>query len=172
MQIGLMVDYLKSLTAERDIRKDEGEVEYYIKDFDDVAAELVKMWRLTRYDRMVLILEGLLVRIARKIYEGVKLETKKLGTFEQLGVFNEVIEVALNHNRADANFDRLGLRVKQEPQAKETMLAILKGQQCMLPTPAKTEVTRPTQALPTRPNAGKDLMVGPLEEMRDLRIYV
>ena len=44
----------------------------------------------------------------RKVYERVKLDTKKLETFESSGVFNEVIEAALNHNRADANFDLIG----------------------------------------------------------------
>ena len=43
VQRRLTVDYLKALAAERDIWKEEGEVEYYINDFDDVAAELVKM---------------------------------------------------------------------------------------------------------------------------------
>ena len=66
-QIRLTVDSRKSLAAERDIWKDEGEVKYYINGFDDVAAELVRMRRLTRYDRMVLFLEGLPVRIARKV---------------------------------------------------------------------------------------------------------
>ena len=105
VQMRLTVDYLKALAAERDIRKDEGEMEYYINEFDDVAAELVKMRRLTRYDRMVLFLEGLPVKIARKVYEDVKLDTKKLETFERSGVFNEVVEAALNHNRTDADFD-------------------------------------------------------------------
>ena len=68
MQIRLTVDYLKALVAERDIQKDEGEVEYDINEFDDVAAELVKMGRLTQYDRMMLFLEGLPVKIARKVY--------------------------------------------------------------------------------------------------------
>ena len=58
------------------------------------------------------------MRIARKDYEGVKLDLKKLETFERSGVFNEVVEAVLYHNRADADFDRLGLRAKQEPQAK------------------------------------------------------
>ena len=125
-QIRLTVDYLKALAAERDMQKDEIEVEYYIDEFDDVAAELARMRRLMWYDRMVLFLQGLLVRIARKIYEGAKLDVKKLETFERLGVFNEVVEAGLNTNRADADFDRLGLRAKQEPRAKETILAMLK----------------------------------------------
>ena len=112
MQIRLTIDYLNALVADRDIRKDEGEVEYYINEFDDVAAELVKLRRLTRYDRMVLFLQGLPVRIARKVYEDLKLDTKKLETFEWSGVFNEVVEAALNHHRADANFHRLELRAK------------------------------------------------------------
>ena len=171
LQMRLTVDYLKALAAERDIRKDEGEVEYNINEFDDVAAELVKMRRLTRYDRMVLFLEGLPVKIARKVYEEVKLDTKKLETFERSGVFNEVIEAALNHNRDDADFDRLGLRAYQEP-AKETISAILKRPEWKPPTPANEEVIPPTQAPPTRPYASEDVMVGLLEEMRDLRIYV
>ena len=125
-QIRLTVDYLKALATETDIRKDEGEVEYYINEFDDVAAELVKMRQLTRYDRMVLFLEGLPVKIARKVYEDVKMDAKKLESFERSGVFNEVVEATLNHNRADADFDRLGLRENQEPQAKEMISAILK----------------------------------------------
>ena len=149
-----------------------GEEEYYINEFDDVAAELVRMRRLTRYDRMVLFLEGLPVRIAGKVYEWVKLDTKKLETFERSGVFNEVVEAALNDNRADADFDRLGLCAKQEPQAKETISAILKRPEWKPPTPANAEATPPTQAPPMRPNAGEDVMVGLLEEMRDLRIYV
>src|SRR5437588_2504804 len=114
VQMRLTVDYLKALAAKRDVRKDEGEVEYYINEFNDVAAELVKKRRLTRYDRMVLFLEGLPVKIARKVYEEVKLDTKKLETFERPGVLNEVVEAALNDNRADADFDRLALRAKQE----------------------------------------------------------
>ena len=98
VRISLTVDYLKALAGERDIRKDKGEVEYYINEFDDMAVELVKMWRLTRYDRMVLYLEGLPVKIVRKVYEEVKMDTKKLETFKRLGVFNEVVETALNHN--------------------------------------------------------------------------
>ena len=147
-------------------------MEYYINEFDDVAAELVRMRRLTWYDRMVLFLEGLPVRIARKVYEGVKLDTKKLETFERLGVFNEVVEAALNNNYADADFDRLRLHAKQEPQVKETISAILKRPEWKPPTPANAEATPPTQAPPMRPNAGEDAMVGLLEEMRDLRIYV
>ena len=42
-------------------------MEYYINEFDDVAAELVKMRRLTGYDRMVLFLVGLPVKIAKKV---------------------------------------------------------------------------------------------------------
>ena len=105
VQMRLTVEYLTALAAERDIQKDEGEVDYYINEFNDVAAELVMMRRLTRYDRMVLFLEGLPVKIARKVYEEVKLDTKKPETFERSGVFNEVVEAALNHNRADADFD-------------------------------------------------------------------
>ena len=172
VQICLTVDYLKALAAERDIRKDEGEVDYYINEFDDVAAELVKMRRLTRYDRMVLFLEGLPVKIVRIVSEEVKLDTKKLETFKRSGVFNEVIQAALIHNRTDTDFDRLGLRAKQEPQAKERISAILKRLEWKPPTPANTEVIPPTQAPPTRPSVGEDMMVGLLEEMRDLRIYV
>ena len=51
---------------------------------------------------------------------------KKLETFERSEVSNEVVEAALNHNRADADFDLLGLHVKQKPQAKESILAILR----------------------------------------------
>ena len=172
MQMRLTVDSLKALAAERDIRKDEGEVEYYINEFDDVAAELVKMRRITRYDRMVLFLGELPVKIARKVYEDVKLDAKKLETLEQSGVFNEVVEAALNHNRADADLDQLGLHAKQEPQAKETILAILKRPEWKPPTPANAEATPPTQAPPMRPNAGEDVMVGLLEEMRNLWIYL
>ena len=64
VQIRLMVDYLKALAAERDIRKDERQVEYYSNEFDDVVVDLVKMRRLTQYDRMVLFLEGLPVVFA------------------------------------------------------------------------------------------------------------
>ena len=53
-----MVDYLKALAAERDIRKEDGEVEYYLNEFDDVAAELVRMRRLTRYDRIYFVKNG------------------------------------------------------------------------------------------------------------------
>ena len=121
---------------------------------------------------MVLFLKGLPVKIARKVYEDVKLDTRKLETFERSGVFTEVVEATQNHNRADADFDRLRLRAKQEPQAKETISAILKRPEWKLPTPANTEATPPTQAPPTRPNAGEDVMVGLLEEMRDPSIYV
>ena len=172
VQIRLTVNYLKALAAKRDIRKDEGEVEYYIHDFDNVAVELVKMRRLTRYDRMVLFLEGLPVKIARKVHEEVKLETKKPETFERSGVFNEVVEAAINHNRADADFDRLGRHANQEPPGKETILSTLKRPEWKPPTPANAEVIPPTQAPPTRPSVGEDVMVGLLVEMRDLRIYV
>ena len=50
MQIRLTVDYLKALAAKRDVRSDEGEVEYYNNKFDNVEAELVKMRRLTWYN--------------------------------------------------------------------------------------------------------------------------
>ena len=43
VQIRPTVDCFKAFAAKRDIRKDEGEVEYYIKEFDEMAAELVKM---------------------------------------------------------------------------------------------------------------------------------
>ena len=172
LQIRLTVNYLKALAAERDIRKDEGEVEYSINEFDGVAAELVKMSLLPRYDRMVLFLDGLPVKIARKVNEEVKLDTKKLETFERSGAFNEVVETALNHNSAEACFDRLGLRVNQEPQTKEMITVIIKRPEWKPPTPANAEVIPPTQAPPTRPSIGEEAMVGPLEEMRDLRIYV
>ena len=147
-------------------------MEYYVNEFDNVAAELGKMRRLTPYDRMVLFIERLPVGIARKVYEGVKLDRKKLETFERLGVFNDVVEAPQNHNRADADFDRLGLRAKQEPQVKVTILAILKRPERKPPNPANAEVTPPTQAPPTRTNANEDVRVGLLEEMRDLSIYV
>ena len=63
MQIHLTVDYLKALTAKREIWKDKREVEYLINEFDNVVAELVKIKRPMQYDRMVLFLQGLLVRI-------------------------------------------------------------------------------------------------------------
>ena len=100
------------------------------------------------------------------------MDTKKPETFERSGVFNEVGEAALNQNRADANFDRLGLRANQEPQTKEMISAILKRPEWKPPTPANAEVIPPTQAPATRPSVGEDVMVGLLEEMRDQRIYV
>ena len=112
------------------------------------------------------------MKIARKVYKEVNLETKKLETFERLGVFNEVVETVLNHNGADAYFDRLGLRANQEPQANKTILALLKRTEWKPPTPANPEVIPPTQAPPTRPSVGVDMMVGLKEEMRDQRIYV
>ena len=79
------------------------------------------------------------MRITRKVYEGVKLDTKKLETIERLGVFNEVVEVALQHNRADADFDRLGLRTNQESEAEERISEILKKPYWKPPTPANEE---------------------------------
>ena len=70
-----------------------------------MAAELVKIRRLTRYNRMELFLEGFLVKIARKVYEEMKLDMKKLETFEWAGMFNEVVKGALNYNRSNADFD-------------------------------------------------------------------
>ena len=172
VQIRQMVEYLKALAAKRDIWKDEGEVEYYINQVDDVAAELVKMRQLTRHDRMVLFLEGLPVRIVRKVSEGGKLDTKKLETFERSGVSNEVGEAALNHNRADTDYDQLGLRTNQESQAKDMVSAILKRLEWKPPTPANAEVVPPTQAPPTRPSVREDVMVGLLEDMQDLKIYM
>ena len=165
-QIRLTVDYLKAVAAERDIRKDEGEVEYYIHEFHDMAAELVRLRRLTWYDRMALFLEGLLVGIAKEVDEGVKLDTKNLETFEWSGMFNEVVEAALNHNHPDADFDRLGLCAKQESQVKETTLSIRKRPEWKPPTPANAESTPPPQAPLMRPNAGEDVMVGLRQEMR------
>ena len=43
VQICLMGDYLKALTAKRDVWSDEGEGEYNINEFNDVVVELVKM---------------------------------------------------------------------------------------------------------------------------------
>ena len=105
VQIRRTVNYIKALAAEIDIRQEEGKVEYYINEFDDEAAEMVKMRRLTWYDRMVHFLEELPVKIGRKVYKEVNLDTRKLETFEQSGVLNEVVEAALNHNRADADYD-------------------------------------------------------------------
>lgn len=85
VQLRLMVDYLKALAAKRDVWKDEGEVEYYTNEFDDMAIELVSRRRRTQYDRIVLFLEGLLVKLGRRVYEGVKLDTNTLVTFERLG---------------------------------------------------------------------------------------
>ena len=87
-------------------------------------------------------------------------------------MFNEVVEAALNHNRADTNFDQLGLCTNQESQTKETISAILKRREWKPPTPTNAEVISPTQAPPTRLNVGEDVMVGLQEEMRDLRIYM
>ena len=172
VQIGLAVDYVKALTAERDIRKDKGEVEHYINEFNDVAVELVTMRQLTRHDRMVLFLSRLPVKIARKVYEKVNLDTEKPETFERRGVFNGVVEAALNHNCADADFDRLGLRANQEPQENETISVILKRPEWTQPTPANGKVIPPAQSPPRRPSVGEDVMVVLLEEMPDLRIYV
>ena len=87
-------------------------------------------------------------------------------------MFNEVVDAALNHNGADADFDRLGLCAKQQPQAKETISAILQRAEWKPPTPVNGEATPATQAPPTRLNAGEDAMVGPLEEIWDQRIHV
>ena len=125
---------------------------------------------------MVLFLEGLSVRIARKVYEGVKLDMKKLETFKRSGAFKEAIKATLNHNCAGANFNRLGLHANRELQEKETISAIFQRLEWKPPTPVKVEVTRPRQALPTqalppaqaplmRPNASEDMMVGIVEEM-------
>ena len=115
VQIYLMVDYLKALGVKRYVRRDKGEVEYNINEFDNWVGELVGMRRLRWYDRTVLFLEGLLVGIVREFNDGLKLDTKKLETFKRSGVFNEVGEAALYHNCTNANFNRLGLPVNQEP---------------------------------------------------------
>ena len=67
MQQCLTVDYVKALAEEREIRKKEGVVEYYINEFNDAVAELVKLRRLRQDDRRVLFLEGLPVKIERKV---------------------------------------------------------------------------------------------------------
>ena len=64
---------------------------------------------------MMPFLPWLLVGIARKVFEEVKLEVKK----------RETLEVVQNHNCTDANFDRLGLHANREPQAKEKIPVIL-----------------------------------------------
>ena len=63
---------------------------------------------------MVLFLEGLPVNIAKKGYQQVKLDTKKLETFERQGCFYEAVEATLTHNHADADFDRLRLQGNKE----------------------------------------------------------
>ena len=105
VQICLTVDYLKARAAKSVVRSDEGEVEYYINEFDDVEAEPVKLRGLRWYDRMVIFLEGLPVSMARKIYDGVKLDTNKVDTFKQSGAFNRAMSATINHNRADGDFD-------------------------------------------------------------------
>ena len=130
------------------------------------------MRRLTRYDRIVLFREGLPVKIARKVYKEVKLDMNKVETFQRSMLFNEVVKAAINQNHADADFYHLGLRGNQEPQAKETISAILKRPEWKPPTPAKAEAIPPTQSPSTRLNAGEDVMVGLLEEMLVLRINI
>ena len=95
---------------------------------------------------------------------------KKLETVEQSRAFNEVVEATLSHNRADTHFDRLGLHANQEPEAKVTISAIHKRAEWTPPTPANTEVIRPMKVPATRPSVRKEVMVGLLVEMRDLRI--
>ena len=49
---------------------------------------------------------------------------------------------------------------------------ILKRLEWKPPIPSKAEVIPPTQALPTRPSIGEEVLVGLLKEIRDLRIYI
>ena len=62
--------------------------------------------------------------------------------------------------------------MKQEPQANDTISAILQRPEWKPPTPVNEEATPPTQVPPMRQNTSKEVMVGLLEEMRDLRIYL
>lgn len=43
----------------RNIQKDAEEDKYYLNEFDDMVAKLVKVRRLTQSDRIMLFLEGL-----------------------------------------------------------------------------------------------------------------
>ena len=87
-------------------------------------------------------------------------------------MFNGVVEASLKHNRANADFDQLGLHGNQEPQAKEKISVILKRLVWKPPNPANEELIPPMQAPPTRPFGGEDVMVGLVEEMQDLRIHL
>lgn len=56
----------------------------------------------------------------------MKLDTKKLETFEWSRVFDDVVKATLNNNLADINVDRVALHTDRQPQMKEMFSVILK----------------------------------------------
>ena len=107
-----------------------------MNEFEEISARLVEIGRLTRYDRIVLFLEGLPVSLA-KVYREVKLDTRNPDTFEREGCFEEAIEAPITHNRTDADFDRLRIKEgREKPQGKETISKILQNPEWKPPTPS------------------------------------
>jgi hypothetical protein len=101
------VPFLRALVKEKGSRADAEDVECYVFQFQEISTTLVNDGMLTRFDQVVLFLQGLPEGMAAKIYTLAKFDVDDPSSFVKSRCFMGVVETALTMNRTTSGIDRL-----------------------------------------------------------------
>ena len=101
------VTYLRSLSSDRHFRVKAGDVEGYIRTYQQISNILVAETRLTVFDQMICFLQGLPDNIATKIFEDMRLDVDEPASFNILGGFSKAVAMALTMTRKKANVSKM-----------------------------------------------------------------
>ena len=122
-QQGNTVIYLRSLSSDRHFRVKAGDVEGYIRTYQQISNFLVAETRLTVFDQMICFLHGLPDNIAMKIFEDMRLDVDEPASFNSMGGFSKAVTMALTMTRKKANISKMYelkiLTGEQRMKAKE-----------------------------------------------------
>jgi len=101
------VTYLGSLSSDEHFRVKAGNVEDYIRIYQQISNTLVAETRLTVFDHMICFPQGLPDNMATKIFEDMRLEVDEPASFNTTGGFSKAVTMALTMTRKKANVSKI-----------------------------------------------------------------
>jgi hypothetical protein len=103
----ITVPFLRALVKDKGFRNNAESVERHVHQFKEISSTLVNDAMLTRFDQVVLFLQGLPEGIAAKIYTIAKLDVDNPSLFMKTGSFGEAVETTRAMNRTTTGIDHL-----------------------------------------------------------------
>ena len=165
------VPFLRALVKDKAFRTDAEDVERYVYQYKEISSTLLTDGMHTRFDQMVLFLQGLPESMAGKIYTMAKMDVDDPSSFVKSGRFKEALEMALTINRTSTGIDRLRtLEIDQSELPGEAVNQILVRDKTQM-NPAHVPTSASRNEIPLEPPSWEDRMAAIERGLEELRLF-